>query len=219
MKEIVLQAKNIKKSYHKPTKVEVLKKINLSVKKNETIAIMGDSGEGKTTLLHILGCLEKKDSGNLTFLGKDLTSINSKIGFVFQSFNLLDDLTLLENVLMAAYIHRKNIKKGSETYKKAIKLITEVGLKKRVNFLARDLSGGEKQRASIARAFLNDPEIIFADEPSGNLDSKNSNLIHKLLVDFAKKKKKSLIVATHNKELSSLCDKVYMLKNGSLSLK
>jgi lipoprotein-releasing system ATP-binding protein len=218
---IVLKAKNIHKTFKNPQDLHLLKGLDLELKKNESIAIMGSSGIGKTTLLHILGLLENFDKGSIEILDKkDLTDTlrNKYLGFVFQTYKLLEDLTLIENVLMPAYISRKNIKKGSPSYKRALILLKEVGLENRFNYLAKDLSGGEKQRAAIARAFCNDPEIILADEPSGNLDDTNSKIIHKLLLESTKKFNKSLIVATHDKELASLCDKIYLLKDGKLSL-
>lgn len=218
---IVLKAKNIHKTFKNPQDLHLLKGVDLELKKNESIAIMGSSGIGKTTLLHILGLLETFDKGSIEILDKnELTDSlrNNHLGFIFQTYNLLEDLTLIENVLMPAYISRKNIKKDSPSYNKALMLLKEVGLENRLNYLAKNLSGGERQRAAIARAFCNDPEIILADEPSGNLDDSNSKIIHKLLLESTKKFNKSLIVATHDKELAALCDKIYLLKDGKLSL-
>ncbi|KKL86498.1 hypothetical protein LCGC14_1944110, partial [marine sediment metagenome] len=215
--EIVLNAKNLHKSNKTFNDLHILKGISLTLKKNESIAIMGSSGAGKTTLLHILGTLESFDSGKINILNSSLKNNairNKHIGFIFQSYNLIDDLTLLENVLMPALIARKNILSKSLAHKRALMLLKEMGLTKRKNHLAKELSGGEKQRATIARAFLNDPDIILADEPSGNLDFQNSKIIHKLLIDSVKKYNKSLIIATHDKQLASLCDKIYYLENG-----
>ncbi|NGX31994.1 MAG: Lipoprotein-releasing system ATP-binding protein LolD [Candidatus Anoxychlamydiales bacterium] len=218
MKEVVLKAVNLHKSYKTFDDLHILKGISLTLKQNESIAIMGSSGAGKTTLLHILGTLETFDSGKINILNssaKNNEIRNKHIGFIFQAYNLIDDLTLLENVLMPALIARKNILPNSTAYKRALNLLKEVGLTKRKNHLAKELSGGEKQRATIARAFLNDPDIILADEPSGNLDFKNSEIIHKLLIDSVKKYNKSLIIATHDKKLAALCDKIYHLENGN----
>lgn len=219
MSEIVLKATNLHKTFKKPDPLHILKGINLEVKKQESIAIMGASGSGKTTLLHILGTLESFDNGSINILNNaNLTNKirNNHIGFIFQSCNLIEDLTLLENVLMPAYIARKKTNPNTQSYKRALLLLKEVGLDERKHYLAKKLSGGEKQRATIARAFLNDPDIILADEPSGNLDFENSKIIHKLLIDSVKKYNKSLVVATHDKELASLCDKIYHLENGKL---
>jgi len=217
----VLEAKNIHKTFKKPDSLHILQGINLKLKQNESIAIMGASGVGKTTLLHILGTIESFEMGELSILNHNkLTDEirNKHLGFIFQTYNLLDDLTLIDNILMPAYISRKNIKTNSPAYKRAILLLEEVGLIDRKNYLAKDLSGGEKQRAAIARALCNNPDIILADEPSGNLDHDNSKIIHTLLIDSAKKFNKSLIVATHDMELAKLCDKIYVLDNGSISL-
>ena len=213
---IILKAKDIHKTYNNPVKLHILKGINLELKKNHSIAIMGASGVGKTTLLHILGTLESFDTGTLHILNNDKPANdirNKHIGYIFQNYNLLEDLSLLENILMPAYIARKNIKKNSPSYKRALWLLEEVGLEKRADYPAKNLSGGEKQRAAIARAFCNDPDIILADEPSGNLDHANSKIIHKLLIDSVKKFNKSLIIATHDKELASLCDEIYILED------
>lgn len=217
MKDLVLKAKNIHKTYKNPDILHILKGINLELAKNQSIAIMGASGVGKTTLLHILGTLETFEEGSLSILNNDkLTNDirNKHIGFIFQTYNLLEDLTLLDNILMPAYISRQNINKNSPSYKRALLLLEEVDLKKRSTYLAKDLSGGEKQRATIARAFCNNPDIILADEPSGNLDHENSKIIHNLLINSVKKFNKSLIVATHDKELASLCDQIYILEDG-----
>ncbi|MFA6118949.1 MAG: ABC transporter ATP-binding protein [Parachlamydiales bacterium] len=221
MNSIVLECKNLHKKFHNPEELHLLKGIDLTVKRNQSVAIMGSSGIGKTTLLHIFGHLESFESGSLKILhNKKLSDAvrNKHIGFIFQTYNLLEDLSLLENVLMPAYIGRKDIKKNSLAYKRAIMLLKEVGLENRKDYLAKDLSGGEKQRAAIARAFCNDPDLILADEPSGNLDDENSKIIHNLLVSSVKKFNKSLIVATHDKQLASLCDQVYLLKDGKISL-
>ncbi len=214
-----LEAENISKHYLHPQRVDVLKKISFSIKPSESIAIMGSSGEGKTTLLNIFGLLEKPDEGFIKLSSVNINFNNAakirneKIGFIFQDYNLLDDFTVLDNVTFPARIGRKNLK---TTSKRAEKYIELVGLSHRKNFQTKFLSGGEKQRVSIARAFCNDPDIILADEPSGNLDHKNSKTIHKLLLSITKNEQKSLIIATHDLNLASLCDKSLELKDGSL---
>lgn len=215
---MILQAKNLKKSYHTPHPVEVLRGVSLEVCRGESIAIMGKSGEGKSTLLHILGTLEKPCSGELLFLGKPIESYclpslrNEKIGFIFQSYNLLEDYTLLENLLMPQRIGRKrpNVAEAKD-------LLREVGLEGRAHFLAKQLSGGEKQRASIARALITHPDLIFADEPSGNLDRGNSQLIHTLLLKAVSERKTALIVVTHDEELAGLCNRKLILKEGVIA--
>ncbi len=217
-----LSAHNIHKTFESPEPITILKGINLTVPKGQAIAIMGKSGEGKSTLLHILGTLEKPTSGELTICGNSTqtTSLpalrNTHIGFVFQSCHLLEEDTLLENVLMPAKIARKPTHKGSQAYSRALELLEDVGLTSRAHFLSKVLSGGEKQRGALARALCNDPEIILADEPTGNLDQAHSTAIHTLLIELTKQRGKSLIVVTHDKELAALCDQVYILKSGML---
>ena len=210
--QYLIEAKNIHKSYEN---TKVLNGVDVSLKKNSSLAIMGASGEGKTTLLHILGSLENFDAGSLNILNFTKNSLLcEKIGFIFQNYNLLDDFTLLENILSPPSIARKNISSNSEMHNRAIDLLQMVGLDSRKDILAQKLSGGEKQRAAIARALIMDPDIILADEPTGNLDYKNSIIVHELLISSVKKHKKSLIVATHDKSLASMCDKIYTLKDG-----
>lgn len=219
---IVLQANGISKSFFKPNRVDILKNISLQLHSGESIAIIGRSGEGKSTLLQILGTLEKPCNGDLEIAGKLLkknnpTEIrNSHLGFIFQSFYLLEDYTVLENVLMPARISRKATQYGSPIYLQAVSLLEKMGLGERIHHYGKHLSGGEKQRAAIARAFCNDPDIILADEPSGNLDRKTATNIHDLLLSSVKEKKKSLIVVTHDQELAALCDTRYTLKEGVL---
>ncbi len=220
---IVLKAKKLTKKFSSPVPVEVLKGVDIELHRGESAAIIGKSGEGKSTLLHILGTLENSCSGTLEICGQDtrtasIPKLRSKhIGFIFQSCNLLDDYTTLDNVLMPAIIARQDISVNSAARKRALMLLEIVGLKERALFPAKLLSGGEKQRAAIARALCNDPDLILADEPSGNLDTKHSQEIHSLLTGLCKNFNKALIVVTHDKEFSSLCDKTWLLKDGNLS--
>ncbi len=221
--ERILKAKQITKKFLTPAPIEVLKGIDLEVHRGESIAIVGKSGEGKSTLLHILGTLERPSSGALEICGQNTAEAplpdlrNQHIGFIFQSYNLLDDYTVLDNVLMPAQIARKPTHKGSVAYLRALNLLEIVGLKDRANFFAKLLSGGEKQRTAIARSLCNDPDLILADEPSGNLDHAHSQEVHSLLIGLARDFNKSLIVVTHDKEFSSLCGKTLLLKDGNLS--
>jgi len=223
MAKAVLQAKNIIKSFYYPTKISILDNLELTVQRGETVAIKGRSGEGKSTLLQILGTLDTPCSGQLNILDKSVTFFNkskirnNSLGFIFQSFHLLDDYTALENVLMPAKIGRKSIALKSEAYERALELLDAVGLKDRAHFSTKLLSGGEKQRVSIARALCNDPAIILADEPSGNLDKETASVIHDLLIRFAKEHNKSLIVVTHDDNLANLTDTIYHLNNGKLT--
>lgn len=219
---LILKAQNIKKKFLEPTCIELLKGIDLTVERGQTVAIMGRSGEGKSTLLHILGTLDTPSEGILEIAGNKVTSQNvarmrnQHIGFVFQSFHLLEDYTVLQNVLMPAKIARKAVHKGSAAYNNAVDLLNQVGLEARMHHFGKQLSGGEKQRVAIARALCNDPDILFADEPSGNLDHKTAEGIHSLLLNFARERKKSLVLVTHDQELAALCDVRYCLKDGLL---
>jgi lipoprotein-releasing system ATP-binding protein len=222
-KPIVLCAKSLHKAFYSPIKVSILDGIDLTVLKGESVAIMGRSGEGKTTLLQILGTLENPCSGLLEISGQLVASKNKNeirnqnIAFVFQSFHLLEDYTALENILMPARIARKSTSKGSVAYKRGCDLLEQVGLADRAHFYTKLMSGGEKQRVAICRALFNDPDIIFADEPSGNLDKQTSLVIHDLLLNFSRIQNKSLVVVTHDQELAARCDHRYQLALGRLS--
>ncbi|MDX8431620.1 MAG: ABC transporter ATP-binding protein [Candidatus Algichlamydia australiensis] len=215
----LLQARDLKKIYKGPSgKLEVLSRLSLSLERGETIAIMGPSGVGKSTLLSILGTLEKPTSGYLEILGKnalkgDLSKKrNHLIGFIFQRFHLLEEFTALQNVLLPGRIA------GEPDEKRALMLLEKVGLEERANFLAKVLSGGEKQRVAIARALMNDPQIILADEPTGNLDSHTSSQVQDLLLTLCREMQKSLIVATHDEQLALKCDRTIRLAPKSPSL-
>ena len=219
---IVLEAQNIRKAFYHPAHVQILSDINLTVRKGDTVAIMGRSGEGKSTLLQILGTLETPCSGSLEIAGHPVSNFNKsklrnkELAFVFQSFHLMEDYTALENVIMPARIGRHKTCQGSAMYERACELLDHVGLGNRKHFSTKLLSGGEKQRVAIARALCNNPEIIFADEPSGNLDRQTSRQIHDLLINFANQHNKTLIVVTHDIELANLCSQVYHLREGQL---
>lgn len=219
---IILQAKEIHKRFHYPLQVDILKGVDLTVHRGESVAIMGRSGQGKSTLLHILGTLEPATNGSLQIANQSIHAFNKSrirnrhIAFIFQSFHLMEDYSALENILMPARIARRDISKGSEAYQNAMDLLDLVGLEARKNFDTKLLSGGEKQRVAIARALCNNPDLIFADEPSGNLDKQTSSSIHELLLGFSKKRNKSLIIVTHDQELANLCDRKYTLEMGKL---
>lgn len=215
----ILEAKNIHKSYKSPSPISILSGINLTLLPESATAIMGRSGAGKSTLLHILGTLETFDSGSLVIAGSTVNSFNtanirnSQIGFVFQSYQLLDDFTVLENVLFPALISRKET---PEVQERALFLLEQVGLKERAHFPTKLLSGGEKQRAAIARALCNDPPLLLADEPSGNLDEGNAKAIFQLLLGLVRRQKKTLLIVTHDEAFAKECDKVFHLQNGML---
>lgn len=218
----LLEADNISKAFYHPKTVHILKSISFHIAGGESVAIIGRSGEGKSTLLQILGTLEDACGGHLFIDGEKVTSSNrtrlrnTKIGFVFQSFHLLEDYTALENVLMPASIARQSTIKGSPAEKRALALLESVGLGERAHFHTKLLSGGEKQRVALARAMCNDPALILADEPSGNLDSQTAQLIHDFLINFAKNSSKALLLVTHDRELARLCTRQYELRDGVL---
>lgn len=220
--QALLEARSLCKTFLQPQRIEILKGIDLVVEKGESVAIIGRSGEGKSTLLQILGTLEEPCSGSLKIAGQEISASNKNnlrnrhIGFVFQSFHLLEDYTALENVLMPARIARHSTHKGSEASQRGLYLLEKVGLADRINHPTKLLSGGEKQRIALARALCNDPDLIFADEPSGNLDRQTSEQIHALLLGFVQEHGKALIVVTHDRELASLCSTQYELKAGRL---
>jgi len=213
---MILQAKKLSKTFafQKP----LFKDLDLELKAGQSIAIQGRSGEGKTTLLHILGTLEAPDSGEIWIQNK-LISLsngawirNQSIGFIFQAFHLLEDFTALENVLIPAKIARKQT-----SLEYGLHLLNLVGLADKAGLKAKLLSGGEKQRVAIARAFCNNPSLIIADEPSGNLDQANADILGNLLMGLVEKENKGLILATHDPILAKLCQMRYVLSSGSLS--
>ena len=219
---VILRARAIRKMFYDPVPLEILSHVDITISRGETVAIMGRSGEGKSTLLQILGTLDTACSGTIEIDGSPVTSFNKsrirnqKLAFIFQSFHLLEDYTALDNVLMPARIARHSIAKGSTAYQRACSLLEHVGLADRAHFNTKLLSGGEKQRVAIARALCNDPDIILADEPSGNLDKQTSRHIHDLLMSFAHTQGKALIVVTHDPELAQLCSTRYRLHNKTL---
>lgn len=217
----ILQARNLHKKFSYPISTTILNGVDFSVFPGEAVAITGRSGQGKSTLLYLLGTLEDPCQGSIHIANQTITRWNKSrirnrhLAFVFQSFHLLDDYTALENVLMPARIGRQQTEKGSVAYKRGCELLEKVGLSQRMHYHTKLLSGGEKQRVAIARALCNDPDIILADEPSGNLDRETAAIIHKLLLDFAKGGK-SVIIVTHDQSLAALCDKSYILHHGLL---
>lgn len=215
----MIKAKNIRKSFGE---LEVLKGVDLHVTKGEIVSIVGPSGAGKTTLLQILGTLDKSNVGEVLLNGIDFNKLNEKdlaafrnknIGFIFQFHQLLPEFTALENVIIPALIARKDSKKATQ---KAIEILTYLQLTDRMDHKPNELSGGEKQRIAVARALINDPEIILADEPSGSLDSKNRDELHKLLFDLRDKFGLTIVIVTHDKELAALSDRVIEMKDGKI---
>lgn len=202
--------------------LEVLKGINLHIGKGEVVSIVGPSGAGKTTLLHIIGSLERPDAGRVVIDGIDLSSLkgneisdfrNRKIGFVFQFHQLLPEFSALENVMIPALIAGKTKKEAKE---KAMELLRFMSLEERASHKPAEMSGGEKQRVAVARALVNDPAVILADEPSGSLDSKNKEELHKLFFDLRDKYGQTFVIVTHDEHLAQLTDHTINMKDGML---
>ena len=217
----VIEAKNIKKSYGKnETKFDALKGVDLKVEKGESVAIIGKSGSGKSTFMHILALLDQPTSGDIYLNGKNVTSIRKKVlnktrneefGFVFQQFFMNAKDTVLNNVLLPLKIGGIS---GSKRKKMASDALKAVGLEDKVQNKANNLSGGQKQRVCIARALVNNPQIIFADEPTGNLDSATGKKIEELLFDLNKNKGITLIIVTHDPDLAARCDRQVHVRDG-----
>ncbi len=222
----ILVAENLYKTYHQDSQaIPVLKGVNLKVRKGEIISIVGPSGVGKSTLLHLLGALDKPTKGKV-FLGKEevyslddeeiATLRNRRIGFLFQFHHLLSEFTALENVMMPGFINSDIRYQISDIKKRARSILEEMGLGKRLDHRPCELSGGEQQRVALARALVNEPEIIIADEPTGNLDKKTGEAMHRLLWSANKKKGKTLIIATHNEELAKKAERMVRLVDGKI---
>ncbi len=215
----MLEAVNITKSYDQ---LQVLKEVSLEIQRNEVVAIVGASGAGKTTLLQILSTLDKADSGKILFNGENISEYgekklakfrNNQIGFVFQFHHLLPEFTAIENVCIPAFILGKG-KKESE--QRAKELLEMLGLADRLTHKPAELSGGENQRVAIARALINNPAIIFADEPTGNLDSANKEEIHRLFFDLRDKLGQTFVIVTHDNEFADRCDRKLVMKDGQI---
>ncbi len=213
----MIDIKDVRKSFGN---LNVLKGITLHIDKGEVVSIVGPSGAGKTTLLQIIGTLDKADSGEICIDGKEISRMSKKqlsdfrnthIGFVFQFHQLLPEFTALENIMIPAYIAGKT---RSEARKRAMELLDFMGLTDRATHKPNELSGGEKQRVAVARALVNNPAVILADEPSGSLDSKNKAELHQLFFDLRDKFGQTFVIVTHDEELASITDRTIHLRDG-----
>lgn len=216
----MIKAKNITKSYGD---LQVLKGVDLEVRSGEVISIVGDSGAGKTTLLQILGTLDKASGGEVWIHGTNIQSLNKRelaafrnknIGFIFQFHHLLPEFTALENICIPGFIAGMNKEEASV---RAEKLLDRLGLADRADHKPAQLSGGEQQRVAVARALMNEPAVIFADEPSGNLDSKNATYLHNLFFELRDDFKQTFIIVTHNKELAAMADRMLTMVDGKFA--
>jgi len=216
----LILAQDVHRSYLLGRKeVEVLRGIDLKIMQGERVFLCGASGAGKTTLLYTLAGLERPQRGRVQIGGEDLYGLsrreqsllrNSKMGYIFQNYYLLPELTALENVMIPGMIRSRNVRR------RAIELLAEVGLEERSHHLPAELSGGEQQRVAIARALVNDPAMVFADEPTGNLDSRNGGEVMELLLDFAGNLKTTLVVVTHDRSLARLGDRTLEILDGQM---
>ena len=215
----MIKTTQLTKSYNS---LQVLKGIDLIINKGEIVSIVGASGAGKSTLLHILGTLDRADGGKIFIEGEDVTSFSSKklsqfrnrkIGFVFQSHHLLPEFTALENVMMPSLIAGDSKQKAAD---RSTLLLERLGLKDRSSHRPSELSGGEQQRIAVARALVNQPAVIFADEPSGNLDSESAKALHELFFELRKTMNQTFVIVTHNEVLAGMADRKLTMKDGFL---
>lgn len=219
MKTKILEAKQIHKSFGN---LHVLNGIDMDIYESEIVSIMGKSGSGKSTLLQILGTLDQADQGSLIIDQEQIASLNEKklaqfrnkkIGFIFQFHHLLNEFTALENVMIPGLIGNQ---KSSILRDKAMELLNYLGLAERLEHKPGQLSGGEQQRVAVARALINDPILVFADEPSGNLDQESSQELHELFIKLKNDFKQSFVIVTHNQELGDLSDRLYLMQDGKI---
>lgn len=222
--KVILESKNIYKSYqnNKKLKLEVLKNISIPIEENKISVIVGASGAGKSTLLHILSGLDRPDNGEVIFESENIFKFsderlahfrNKNIGFVFQFHHLLPEFTAAENIAIPRLASGAKL---TEALSRAEELLKLVGLIERKDHKPAELSGGEQQRVAVARALVNDPKIIFADEPTGNLDSQNSKSVHELILKLKDEFNKTFVIVTHNPELMNLADRIFEIKDGQI---
>ncbi len=220
----IIDISNLNKKYvlKNKQKVEIINNLNLKIRNNTKLSIIGPSGSGKTTFLNILGLLDKEFEGKYLFKGKNISLLPEErtseirglsIGFIHQFFHLIPELSVIENTMLPLLINKKQ----TDAYEISKKLLVEFGLKDRINFKPLKLSGGEQQRVAIARSLINDPDIILADEMTGNLDENTANNIFSFFIDYIKQNKKTLVYVTHNKKLSLHADEIYNFTNKTLN--
>ena len=217
----MLQAVDVKKSYDT---VDVLRGVTVEIGDGEIVSIVGASGAGKSTLLHILGTLDLPDSGKVLFDGKEVSKMksaelarfrNKNLGFIFQFHNLLPEFTALENVMLPGLLAGKNEKQVKD---RGIDLLTMLNLAHRLHHKPSEMSGGEQQRTSVSRALINSPRIVFADEPSGNLDSKNARELHEIFFRLRDEMRQTFVIVTHNDELAAMADRKIVMRDGILAV-
>ena len=215
----MISGENISKSYGE---LQVLKSVNILIKNKEIVSITGPSGAGKSTLLQLLGTLDEPNEGVVKYDEIDISGYNTNqmanfrnntIGFIFQFHHLLPEFSALENVCMPALIRGE---KKNDAIQKAMDLLTKLDLKNRIHHKPNELSGGEQQRVAVARALINNPKVIFADEPSGNLDTENANELHRLFVQLRDELGQTFVIVTHNNELASMADRILEMKDGKI---
>lgn len=219
----LLRVENIYKTFSSGEEtLNILNGVQLSLKAGETISVTGESGSGKSTLLHIMGGLDTTDSGSVNIDGVDITKLdetslselrNKKIGFIFQSHYLLEEFDAVENVMLPFLMNNYN---KNEARKKAVELLVKVGLGERLHHHPSKMSGGERQRVAISRAFMNEPPLILADEPTGNLDNKNAERVVELLFDLSRERGHALVIVTHSPTIAAMSDLRYVLRGGLL---
>ena len=224
---ILVEARGIRKHYQlERVQVDVLRDVTLSVRKGERVSIMGASGAGKSTLLHLLGGLDRPTGGQVLLDGMDLYALSAgrrteiratRMGFVFQSYHLLPELDLVDNVMLPALSRRGALRRMDALRERALGLLDRVGLKARAAHRPLELSGGEQQRAALARALMNDPDLLLADEPTGNLDSNTGRQVLDYLFALVRESGHTLILVTHNDAVAALCDRQLVLRDGRLA--
>ena len=223
---VILAARDVCKTYTlERVTIDVLQSVSLEVRAGETVSIMGASGAGKSTLLHCLGGLDRPSAGTVEFQGRDVYALAgaartelraSKIGFVFQAYHLLPELDLLENVMLPALSRRGALARRAQLEQRGLELLDSVGLRARARHRPAELSGGEQQRAALARSLMNEPELVLADEPTGNLDSHTGQQVLDYLFRLTRGRGHTLVMVTHNAEVAALCDRALILRDGRL---